>query len=76
MYLKNFVSSTHTILDAAAFVAPLVFSVYMALGLIWSASKMGKPLLVLEEHIKQKMPSNAEKLKFWDFMDVVIAPLL
>ena len=53
-YLKNLVSSTITTLDAAAFVAPILFSIYIGLGLIWSAASMGSAIIVIEEHIKVK----------------------
>jgi hypothetical protein len=51
-YLKNFVSSTITTLDATALVAPMFFATYIGLGLIWSAASMGSALIAIEEHIK------------------------
>ena len=63
-------------MDAAAFVAPIFFIVYMGLGLIWSSSIMGEPINILEDHIKMNMPANAEKLKNWEFVDVAVGPLM
>ena len=75
-YLKNFVSSTITTLDAAAFVAPIFFSIYIGLGLIWSATSMGQAMIAIEEHIKFNLPSTAERLTFWEIFDVATGPLL
>ena len=75
-YLKNFVSSTITPLDAAAFVGPIFLTLYIGLGLIWSSSTMGQPMISLEDHIRLNMPSNAKRLTFWKFLNVAIGPLL
>ena len=75
-YLKNFVSSTITILDAAAFVGPIFLTIYMGLGLIWSSSSIGQPIMTLEDHIRLNMPTNSKILTFWEFLNVAIGPLL
>ena len=75
-YLKNFVSSTITTLDAAAFVGPIFLTLYMGLGLIWSSSSMGQPIMTLEDHIRLNMPTNSKRLTFWEFLKVAIGPLL
>ena len=75
-YLKNFVSSTITILDAAAFVGPIFLTIYMGLGLIWSSSSIGQPIMTLEDHIRLNMPTNSKRLTFWEFLNVAIGPLL
>ena len=75
-YLKNLVSSTITTLDAAAFVAPIIFSIYIGLGLIWSAASTGQAIIYIEEHIKYNLPSTAERLTFWEFFGVATGPLL
>jgi len=73
-YLKNFVASTITTLDAAAFVGPIFFTLYMGVGLIWSNSTM--PIVFLEERIKTNMPLNAKRLTCWEFLCAAIGPLL
>ena len=76
-YFSSFVSSTNSSLDAAAFVAPLFISLYMAVGFIWSARSMGQSIVIFEDHIFKKIPPNAEELSFWElFLDVVIGPLM
>ena len=75
-YLKNLVSSTITTLDAAAIVAPIIFSTYIGLGLIWSAASTGQAIIYIEEHIKFNLPSTAERLTLWEFFDVATGPLL
>ena len=56
--------------------SPIVFIVYMGLGLIWSSSIMGEPMYILEDHIKMNMPANAEILKYWEFVDAAVGPLM
>ena len=75
-YLKDFVSSTITPLDAAAFVGPIFLTLYIGLGLIWSNSSMGQSIMTLEDHIRLNMPTNSKKLTFWEFINVAIGPLL
>ena len=75
-YLKDFVSSTITTLDAAAFVGPIFLTLYIGLGLVWSNSSMGQPIMTLEDHIRLNMPTNSKRLTFWEFLNVAIGPLL
>ena len=75
-YLKDFVSSTITTLDAAAFVGPIFLTLYIGLGLVWSNSSMGQPIMTLEDHIRLNMPTNSKRLTVWEFLNVAIGPLL
>ena len=61
---------------AAAFVGPIFLTLYMGLGLIWSGSSMGQPMIALEDHIRLNMPSNSKRLTFWEFLNVANGPLL
>ena len=75
-YLNNLLSSTITTLDAAALVSPILLSIYIGLGLIWSAASMGSAIIAIEEHIKVNLPLTAERLTFWEFFNVATGPLL